>query len=198
MMKMVAGFNIPTAGELMIDGVDIKNIDIYSLRRNIGWVLQDSFLFSGTVTENIALGDTNPDMDKVTKAAKMAAADEFIVEFPMGYKTMVGEKGMAVSGGQRQRICIARALYRDPHILLMDEATSSLDARSEKRIQENLDKILIGRTAIIIAHRLSTVRNADIICYLDKGHIVEKGTHDELMKKRGLYYAMASEQIGSD
>jgi ATP-binding cassette, subfamily B, bacterial HlyB/CyaB len=198
LIKMIAGFNIPTSGKLSVDGIDIKNIDIYSLRKNIGWVLQDSFLFSGTVAENIALGYTNPDMDKVIKAAKMGAADEFIVDFPMSYKTMVGEKGMAVSGGQRQRICIARALYRNPAIILMDEATSSLDAQSEKRIQENLDNLLIGRTAVIIAHRLSTVRNADMICYLDKGHIVEKGTHDVLMQQRGLYYAMASEQLGSD
>lgn len=198
LIKMVAGFNIPTSGKLIVDGIDVKNIDVYSLRKNIGWVLQDSFLFSGTVAENIALGYTNPDMDKVIKAAKMAAADEFIVDFPMSYKTMIGEKGMAVSGGQRQRICIARALYRNPSILLMDEATSSLDAQSEKRIQENLDNLLIGRTAVIIAHRLSTVRSADMICYLDKGHIVEKGTHDELMKQKGLYYAMASEQIGTD
>ena len=196
LIKMFAGFNIPTSGALMIDGVDIKNIDIMSLRRNIGWVLQDSFLFSGSVADNIALGDTEPDMDKVIKAADMAAAHEFIIEFPMGYKTMIGEKGMAVSGGQRQRICIARALYRDPQILLMDEATSSLDAQSEKRIQENLNKILVGRTAVIIAHRLSTVRDADMICYLDQGHIVEKGTHDELLKLKGLYYAMASEQLG--
>jgi ABC-type multidrug transport system fused ATPase/permease subunit len=116
----------------------------------------------------------------------------------MGYKTMIGEKGMAVSGGQRQRICIARALYRDPRIILMDEATSALDAQSEKRIQENLDNLLKGRTAIIIAHRLSTVRNADAICYLDAGRIVEKGSHNELMKLGGLYYAMASEQLGSD
>jgi subfamily B ATP-binding cassette protein HlyB/CyaB len=198
LIKMVAGFNIPTSGKLIVDGIDVKNIDVYSLRKNIGWVLQDSFLFSGTVAENIALGYTNPDMDKVIKAAKMAAADEFIVDFPMSYKTMIGEKGMAVSGGQRQRICIARALYRNPSILLMDEATSSLDAQSEKRIQENLDNLLIGRTAVIIAHRLSTVRSADMICYLDKGHIVEKGTHVELMKQKGLYYAMASEQIGTD
>ena len=198
LMKMLAGFNIPTSGELMIDGIDLKNIDIMSLRRNIGWVLQDSFLFSGSVIDNIALGDLNPDIDKVRKAAVLAAADEFIKDFPMGYKTIVGEKGMAVSGGQRQRLCIARALYRDPQILLMDEATSSLDAESERRIQENLDKILVGRTAVIIAHRLSTVRNADMICYLEGGRVAEKGTHDELIKARGLYYAMASEQLGGE
>jgi subfamily B ATP-binding cassette protein HlyB/CyaB len=196
LMKMIAGFNIPTGGSLKIDGTDITNTDLYSLRGKIGWVLQDSFLFSGDVIENIALGDTNPDINNVIKAAKLAAADEFIKDFPMGYKTMIGEKGMAVSGGQRQRICIARALYRDPQILLMDEATSSLDADSEKRIQEALDRILVGRTAVIIAHRLSTVRNADVICYMDKGRIVEKGTHDELIKAKGLYYQMATEQIG--
>lgn len=196
LMKMVAGFNIPTSGNLLIDGTDIRNVDIYSLRRNIGWVLQDSFLFSGSVIENIALGDTNPDMDAVIKAAKLAAADEFIVDFPMGYKTIIGEKGMAVSGGQRQRICIARALYRDPQIILMDEATSALDAESERKIKENMDKIFIGRTAIVIAHRLSTVRSADMICYLGNGGVLEKGTHDELIKAKGLYYEMASEQFG--
>jgi ATP-binding cassette subfamily B protein len=196
LIKMIPGFIMPTGGSILIDGVDTKSVSLTSLRRSIGMVLQESFLFSGSVTENIALGDENPDMNRVYKAADMAAAHEFIVNFPKGYDTVIGEKGMAVSGGQKQRICIARALYRDPKILIFDEATSALDAESEKRITENLSTILSGRTSFTIAHRLSTVRNADVICYLGNGVILEKGTHDELVKQRGLYYQLAHDQLG--
>ncbi|MCU7491066.1 MAG: ATP-binding cassette domain-containing protein [Ignavibacteria bacterium] len=198
LIKTIPGFIMPTGGSLMIDGVDIKNINLLSLRRNIGMVLQESFLFSGTVMENIALGDINPDEKRVREAAEMAAAHEFIMQLPAGYKTIVGERGLAVSGGQKQRICIARSLYRNPKIFIFDEATSALDAESEKRIQENLNNILVNRTAFIIAHRLSTVRNADIICFLGDGLVLEKGTHDELIKQRGFYYAMAKDQLGAE
>jgi len=197
LMKMVAGFNLPSGGTLLIDGHEITRLDLQSLRRHVGWVLQDSFLFNATVIDNIAFGDPSPDLDRVRQAAEMAAADEFIREFAKTYETVIGDKGLMVSGGQRQRICIARALYRRPQILLFDEATSALDAQSERRIQENLQGILgQGRTAILIAHRLSTIRHADVIYYLDRGAVVEKGTHDELVALRGRYYAMASEQLG--
>ncbi len=195
--KLIPGFLKATEGAILIDGHDIKDIDLNSLRTSIGWVLQDSFLFNATVAENIALGYTNPDEKEVIEAADLAAAHEFIQQLPHGYQTKIGEKGLQLSGGQKQRICIARALFRNPKILIFDEATSALDVESEKRIQQNLDKILKGRTSFVIAHRLSTVRNADLICYLDRGVIMEKGTHQQLMAKKGLYYQMASSQLGS-
>ncbi|MGH8602964.1 MAG: peptidase domain-containing ABC transporter, partial [Gammaproteobacteria bacterium] len=152
--KMMLGFNIPKSGECRIDGKDIRSIDLVSLRRNIGVVLQDSFIIAGTVAENIALGDPEPDLAAVVEASKLAGAHEFIINYPLDYQTPIGEKGMGISGGQRQRICIARALYRKPKILIFDEATSALDNESEMRIQENMRSILRGRTSITIAHRL--------------------------------------------
>ncbi|MGD9706468.1 MAG: peptidase domain-containing ABC transporter [Candidatus Delongbacteria bacterium] len=196
LIKMVPGFLRASSGTIFIDGIDINSIDINSLRKNIGWVLQDSFLFNATVEENIALGYSKPSEKDVSNAADLAAANEFITAFPHSYKTKIGDKGFQLSGGQRQRVCIARALYRNPKIILFDEATSALDAESERRIQQNLIKIMKGRTSIVIAHRLSTIRDADMICYMHNGVIMEKGTHDELMDKRGLYYAMASQQLG--
>ncbi|MFP4681509.1 MAG: ABC transporter transmembrane domain-containing protein, partial [Chitinispirillaceae bacterium] len=198
LVKMIPGFLKPVSGSILIDGTDISHIDINSLRKNIGWVLQDSFLFNATVGENIALGYSKPSQKDIIRAAELAAAHEFISSFPHGYKTKIGDKGLQLSGGQRQRVCIARALFRNPKILLFDEATSALDAESERKIQQHLTKIMRGRTSIVIAHRLSTIRNADQICYLHNGVIMEKGTHDELMDKKGLYYAMASQQLGKD
>ncbi|MDD3051579.1 MAG: ATP-binding cassette domain-containing protein, partial [Candidatus Cloacimonetes bacterium] len=198
LVKLLAGFIMPSEGTILIDGREISNIDIYSLRQQIGWVLQSPFIFNGTVIENIALGMTNPKMDDVIRAADLAAAHEFIVKLPAGYKTRIGESGLQLSGGQKQRVCIARALYNNPKILIFDEATSALDVASEKRIQENLNKILVGRTAFIIAHRLSTVRQCNLICYMGDGVILEQGTHDELVKKKGLYYGMVTEQVGHD
>ncbi|MGH8644895.1 MAG: peptidase domain-containing ABC transporter, partial [Gammaproteobacteria bacterium] len=153
--KMILGFNIPKSGECRIDGKDIRSVDLVSLRRNIGVVLQDSFIISATVAENIALGDPEPDLAAAIEASKLAGAHEFIINYPLDYQTTIGEKGMGISGGQRQRICIARALYRKPKILIFDEATSALDNESEMRIQENMRAILRGRTSITIAHRLS-------------------------------------------
>lgn len=198
LVKMIPGFLRAVSGSIYIDGIDIASIDINSLRKNIGWVLQDSFLFNATVAENIALGYVNPSEKDIVQAAELAAAHEFIVNFPHAYKTKIGDKGLQLSGGQRQRVCIARALFRNPAILLFDEATSALDAESEKKIQQHLTKIMRGRTSIVIAHRLSTIRDADQICYLHNGVIMEKGTHDELMEKRGLYYSMASQQLGKE
>jgi ATP-binding cassette subfamily B protein len=194
-IKMVLGFNMPTYGECLIDGKDITALDLVSFRRNVGVVLQDSFLFSDTVAGNIALGDTQPDMNAVREASRLSSADDFIVRMPLGYQTMLGEKGIKVSGGQRQRICIARALYRRPRILIFDEATSALDNESEARIQQNMKSILAGRTSLMIAHRLSTIRDADFICFCENGQVAEKGSHDELVAARGRYYQMAKKQF---
>lgn len=201
--KMLLGFNVAQGGVCKIDGKDIRSIELSSLRRNIGVVLQDSFLFYGTVAQNIALGDPEPDMQAVKEASRLAGADDFIINYPLGYNTMVGEKGISVSGGQRQRICIARALYRKPKILIFDEATSALDNESEARIMENMQGILAGRTSFTIAHRLSTVMDSDLICYISNGNVLEKGTHRELIDPRyiramgyeGRYYKMAQTQF---
>lgn len=187
----------PTEGSILIDGVNIKHVSPASLRQQIGVVLQDNFLFSGTIRENIALGSPDATMQDVITASMLAGAHEFISELPYGYETVIGERGMTLSGGQRQRLAIARALVSKPQILILDEATSALDTESEKIIQQNLEKILHDRTTFIIAHRLSTVRNADLILVLDRGVIVEKGTHYELMEKKGLYFYLNSQQLQS-
>jgi subfamily B ATP-binding cassette protein HlyB/CyaB len=187
----------PTEGTVLIDGIDIRNIASSSLRRQIGVVLQDNFLFSGTIRENIALGIPDPPMQDVITASMLAGAHDFISELPMGYETVIGERGLTLSGGQRQRLAIARALFTKPKILIMDEATSALDTESEKIIQQNLESIFKGRTTIVIAHRLSTVRNADRIVVMDRGTIVEQGTHYELMEKKGLYFYLNSQQLNS-
>lgn len=201
--KMILGFNLPNAGECRIDGKDIRALDLSSLRRHIGVVLQDSFIVAGTVAENIALGDPEPDMQAVEEAARLAGAQEFIINYPLRYQTLIGEKGMGISGGQRQRICIARALYRKPKIMIFDEATSALDNDSEKRIQENMQTILRGRTSITIAHRLGTIVESDMICYIQNGRVMEKGTHKQLtdpdyLKAQdytGQYYQLAQQQF---
>jgi ATP-binding cassette subfamily B protein len=203
MAKMILGFNMPNSGECKIDGKDIHNLDLSSLRRNIGVVLQDSFIIAGTVAENIALGDPDPDLKAVMEAARLAGAHEFIINYPLGYQTPIGEKGMGISGGQRQRICISRALYRKPKILIFDEATSALDNESEKRIQDNMHAILRGRTSITIAHRLSTIVDCDLICYIHDGKVAEKGAHAQLIDPdylraqgySGLYYRLAQAQF---
>ena len=204
--KMILGFNmpLPSGGPCLIDGKDIRELDLAVLRNNIGVVLQDGFLFAGTVAENIALGDPEPNMLQVKDAGRKAGADEFIQKMTMGYQTLVGEKGVGVSGGQRQRICIARAIYRRPRIMLFDEATSALDNQTEALVQKNIDQILMGRTSITIAHRLTTVVNSHAICFIKDGKVAEKGTHQELidpeyLRERGytgLYYGLAAAQFG--
>ncbi|MBF0398554.1 MAG: peptidase domain-containing ABC transporter, partial [Desulfobacterales bacterium] len=201
--KMILGFNVAKSGECKIDGKNIIHLDLKSLRKNIGIVLQDSFLISGTVAENIALGDPEPDLQAVKRAARLAGVDGEILRWPLGYQTPIGEKGMGISGGQRQRVCIARALYWDPKILIFDEATSSLDNESEKLIQSNMKEILKNRTSITIAHRLSTIIDSDMICFIHEGKVVEKGTHKDLidtnyLKKNGYtgkYYMLAEKQF---
>ena len=194
--KCLAGLLEPTEGAILFDGLDLKTLNYRDVRRQIGFVLQDAYVFADSITRNIGFGDDEPDLERVKWAAKAAAADEFIERLPFGYDTRVGETGLALSGGQRQRVAIARALYHRPPILVFDEATSSLDTESERSVQQNIDELLRGRTAFVIAHRLSTVRNADLIVVLERGRIVEQGTHDELMKREGLYYYLASQQLG--
>jgi ABC-type bacteriocin/lantibiotic exporter with double-glycine peptidase domain len=194
-VKCLAGLLEPTEGVIRYDGVDMTALDYQQLRHRIGFVLQENFLFSETIANNIAFGDERPDMQQVEWAARVANAHEFIVRLPLRYETKVGETGLLLSGGQRQRIAIARALYHRPPVLILDEATSSLDAESERAVQDNMDRLLEGRTSFIIAHRLSTIRNADVILVLDKGRLVEQGSHDELMARKGLYFYLSSQQL---
>jgi len=177
----------PEAGQILIDGYEINKVELYSLRRQIGMVPQDTLLFDGTIRDNIAL--TNPDatFEEIIEGAKVAVAHEFIMKLSKGYETFIGEKGGLLSSGQQQRIAIARALLKDPPILILDEATSALDTKSERLVQRALSNVMKDRTTFIIAHRLSTIRNADKILVLDRGKIVEKGTHEELCRRNGIY-----------
>jgi len=195
LVRLIARFYDINEGRIMIDGYDIKRINLSQLRRLIGFVLQENFIFNGTIRENIAMGDAEESMEKVVEAANLANAHDFISNLTLGYETKVGESGLQLSGGQKQRIAIARVLYSDPRVIIFDEATSSLDTESEHAIQKNLNAILKDRTAIIIAHRLSTVRNADTIIVLDNGEIIEQGTHETLMNQQGLYHYLSHQQL---
>ena len=193
--KLLLGLYLPTEGKIYIDGYDLENISLRSLRSQVGVVDQDTFLFGGTIRENISISQPHADLDAIIAAAQQAGAHEFIKDFPLAYETQIGEGGGMLSGGQRQRLAIARALLGNPPLLILDEATSSLDAESERIIQNNLNKILYNRTTLVIAHRLSTVRNADLILVLDRGIIVESGTHAKLMAKRGHYFYLNQQQL---
>jgi len=195
LMKLLSGLLTPSAGRILLDGHDQAALDLRSVRRHIGFVLQDDHIFNDTIARNIAFGEREPDLDAVMWAARAAAAHEFIERLPFGYDTKIGESGLALSGGQRQRISIARALYRRPPIILLDEATSALDTESERTVKENLDRLLRGRTSLVIAHRLSTVRDADRILVLDRGRLVEDGSHEALLAQRGLYFYLVSQQL---
>jgi subfamily B ATP-binding cassette protein HlyB/CyaB len=187
--KLLQRLYVPESGRVLVDGVDLAMADPMWLRRQIGVVLQENMLFNRSIRDNIALSDPGLPMEAVIQAAKMAGAHDFIVELPEGYDTMVGEHGSTLSGGQRQRIAIARALITNPRILIFDEATSALDYESEKIIQDNMATICRGRTVIIIAHRLSAVKNANRIIAMDRGQIVEQGSHSELVNRPDGYYA---------
>ncbi|MFN6526286.1 peptidase domain-containing ABC transporter [Nostoc sp. ChiSLP03a] len=193
--KLVLGLYPPTDGKVLIDGQDITSISLRSLREQVGVVDQDTFLFGGTIRENISLAHPGATLAEIIEAARLAGADDFIKKLPMGYETQIGEGGGMLSGGQRQRIAIAKALLGNPKLLVLDEATSHLDAESERIIQTNLNTILKGRTTLVIAHRLSTVRNADLILVLDRGVLVESGIHQELMAKRGHYFYLNHQQM---
>jgi subfamily B ATP-binding cassette protein HlyB/CyaB len=194
--KLVQRLYVPESGKVLVDGIDLAMVDPAWLRRQIGVVLQENVLFNASVRANIALADPAMSMERVIAAATLAGAHDFILELPEGYDTIVGERGSSLSGGQRQRIAIARALVGNPRILIFDEATSSLDYESEQIIQNNMRKIVEGRTALIIAHRLSTVRRANRIITIERGRIVEDGTHDELIRSGGRYATLYRLQVG--
>ena len=197
-VSLIARFYDPSSGRVLIDGTDISDFTLDGLRNQLGFVLQDTVLFYGSVLENIAYGRPDATEEEIIEAAKMANADEFIMRMPHGYNTLVGERGVTLSGGQRQRIGIARALVRNSPILILDEPTSSLDSESEKIVLKALEKLMIGRTVIIIAHRLNTICNADQIVVLNGGIIEEKGTHDELMEKGQIYAELYNMQTWAD
>jgi ATP-binding cassette subfamily B protein len=185
--NLIARFYDPTSGRVLVDGTDVRQVELDSLRRQIGIVLQDPFLFSSTVGGNIAYGRPQATEAEIIRAATAARAHNFIVEFPEGYNTRVGERGVTLSGGQKQRIAIARALLTDPRILILDDSTSSVDTETEYLIQEALNVLMEGRTTFVIAQRLLTLKNADLILVLDGGQIVQRGTHDQLLDEGGLY-----------
>lgn len=193
--KLMQGLYFPQSGRVLVDGHDVRHASLQSLRTQIGVVPQECFLFSGTILENITLYRSKYPLEQVIEAAKLAEAHAFIQSLPLGYNTKVGERGSTLSGGQRQRIAIARALLGHPRILILDEATSSLDTESEQRFQRNLMQLSRNRTTFIIAHRLSTVRHADTILVLDRGVLVEQGTHEMLIEQQGLYYHLAQQQL---
>ncbi len=198
LVSLLPRFYDVTSGRVLIDGQDVRDVTLDSLRADIGLVFQDSFLFSRSVAENIAYADPKADMERVVRSAETAKAAEFIKDLPEGYDTIVGERGVTLSGGQRQRLTIARALMKDPRILILDDSTSSVDPTTERGIHEAMMHVAKYRTTFVIAHRLSTVRRADLIVVLDEGRIVERGTHDELLAKGGLYRTICELQFDKD
>jgi ATP-binding cassette subfamily B protein len=196
LVKCLAGLLEPTEGAILFDGRELRSLRYRDLRRKIGFVIQEPYLFDDTIARNIAFGEDEPDLRRVVWAAEVANANEFVQRLPLGYETRVGESGLRLSGGQAQRVAIARAVYHQPPVLLLDEATSSLDTESERLVKENMDKLLTGRTSFVIAHRLSTIRDADLIVVLDQGRIVETGTHAELLQRQGLYFYLHGQQLG--
>jgi len=195
LMSLVPRFFDPTAGRVLLDGIDARQLHLDDLRRNIGLVFQESFLFSNTVAANIAFGHPEATRAQIEKAARVAAAHEFIVQLPHGYETILSESGNTLSGGQRQRLAIARAVLLEPAILLLDDPTAAIDSETEHEIFEALDRAIAGRTTFIVAHRLSTLRRADFIIVMDDGRIVQRGTHEQLMQKPGPYLRVADLQL---
>jgi len=194
---LVARFHDPTQGRIVVNGTDIRDFRLASYRSLLAIVQQDVFLFDGSARDNIAYGRHNASAAEIEDAARRANAHEFIEKLPEGYDTFVGERGVKLSGGQQQRLAIARAILANPQILILDEATSNLDTESEQLIQASMAELLAGRTTFVIAHRLSTVRRANLILLMEDGRIIERGTHEELMAARGLYYEMVLRQAES-
>jgi ATP-binding cassette subfamily B protein len=197
LVNLICRFYDVAEGSIRLEGVDIRSLPVSEYRRNIGLVLQEPFLFFGTISENIAYGNPDASRDEIIAAARAAHAHEFILRLPQGYDSLVGERGQALSGGERQRISIARALLIDPPILILDEATSSVDTETEMEIQAALDNLIRGRTTLAIAHRLSTLRRANRLVVLDRGQVVEEGQHEELLAKKGAYYRLDRAQTES-
>ena len=195
--NLLIRFYDPQEGAILLDGLDIRDVQIHSLRQQIGIVPQDTHLFSGTVAQNVAYGKGDASAAEIEAAARTANAHQFIQNLPNGYDTLVGERGIRLSGGERQRVAIARAILRDPRILILDEATSHLDAESEKLVQEAMNHLMNGRTTFIIAHRLSTVQRAHRVLVLDHGELVEIGTHKQLLARNGLFRKLYDIQFAS-
>lgn len=195
LMSLIPRFYDPTSGSLLLDGMDARRLKLDQLRRNIGLVFQESFLFSNTIAANIAFGHPDATQEQIEKAAKIAAAHDFIMQLPKGYETILGESGSSLSGGQRQRLAIARAVLLEPAILLLDDPTAAIDSETEHEIFEALDRAIAGRTTFIVAHRLSTLRRADLIIVMENGRITQKGTHEELMLVPGPYLHVANLQL---
>jgi len=194
LISLVMAFNHPQSGRITVDGRDLEELRMAEYRAHLGVVLQDNFLFDGTVRENIAFARPHAPLEEIQRVSRIAHCDEFIEEFEKKYDTVVGERGVRLSGGQRQRVAIARAILADPKILILDEATSSLDSESEAMIQDGLNRLRRGRTTFVIAHRLSTIRSADQILVLENGEIVERGTHDQLLALNGRYKQLYDRQ----
>jgi ATP-binding cassette subfamily B protein len=197
-INLIPRFYDVNSGQICIDGHDVKDLKLDSLRGAIGMVLQDNILFSGSIRDNIAYGKPTATIEDVQAAAKAAQAHEFITAMPHGYDTVVGERGVGLSGGQKQRIAIARALLINPRILILDDSTSAVDAETEFQIQQALDKLMKNRTTFVIAQRISTVRDADLIVLLDNGHIAAQGTHEELLASSPLYGEIIDSQFRGD
>ena len=193
-INLLSRFYDVSEGSVTIDGYDVRDVTLASLRRQMGVMLQDTFIFSGNVRENIRYGKLDATDEEIEAAAKAVHAHEFIMELPDGYDTVVEERGSTLSAGQRQLIAFARVLLADPRILILDEATSNIDTRTEEALQAGLNHLLKGRTSFIIAHRLSTIENADEICFIDHGQIVEQGNHAELLARHGAYYRLYESQ----
>ena len=195
LIKLLLSFYYPQQGSIMLDDYKMCDVNPNEWRAKCGVVMQDGYVFSGSIMDNIALSDVSPNIERVKKAAEIACISDFIENLPMQFNTRIGNAGVGLSGGQIQRILIARAVYRDPDFIFFDEATSSLDADNERKIMENLESFYKGKTVVIVAHRLSTVKNADNIVFLQNGSIIETGTHEELSRLKGAYYNLVKNQL---